>query len=247
MGRILSVCLGGATIALVAAACGSSSSQPSSATVATSPPTTSAHLAVPPAASGTVAALAASSMQVQNSTSGEVTVDWSASTRFVVTTTEAPSAMAIGSCISVVSVGGVARSISVVAAPGATCAAPKRLLRRPRRHSAAARGNFAFLVGTLSAVSAGSLSVNEVAPKTASATVALGATTRVISTAVGSASSLALGDCVLVRGSTNSIGTVAATSVAVSPSVNGNCAAGRRGFGGGFGGAARAGSGAVGA
>ncbi len=55
----------------------------------------------PTGASGSVAALGASSMEVQNATTGQTTVGWTGSTQFSKTVTEAVSSLAAGDCVSV--------------------------------------------------------------------------------------------------------------------------------------------------
>ena len=55
----------------------------------------------PIGASGSVAALSASSMEVQNTSSGQTTVNWSTATTFSKTVTEAVSALAAGDCVTV--------------------------------------------------------------------------------------------------------------------------------------------------
>ena len=257
MKKYLKTLVGAATLAATAAACGSTPSAPTSGAVTSTPkssapkssaPKSSAparRFATPPAAVGLVAAVGPTSIQVQSSTAGEVTVDWSPTTRFQVTTLESPSALAIGTCVSAVVASGAARSVTAIGAPGATCTPPKLRLRRPGAFGGGGSA-FSFVVGTVTGVSSTSLSIKEVSPSSVAATIALASTTRVATSVAGSASNLASGDCVVVRGATNSIGVVAASSIAVSPSVNGTCAQGARRFGGG-GGFGGGGSGALGA
>jgi len=63
-------------------------------------------------ASGTVAALtqATSSMEVQNPTSGQVTVSWTATTTFTQTVTVSASEVAVGSCVTVTSTSSKSKS-----------------------------------------------------------------------------------------------------------------------------------------
>ncbi len=245
MNRYLKALVGAAALAATTAACGSTSSAPTSGAVTTAPKSRASarRPAVLPAASGIVAAVGPTSIQVQNSTTGEVTVDWSSTTRFQVTTMESPSALAVGTCVSAVVAAGVTRAVNVIGAPGATCTVPKRRLRRPRAFAGGSSA-FSFVVGTITGVSSSSLSIKEASPSGVATTIALSSTTRVATSVAGSASNLASGDCVVVRGATNSIGVVAASSIAISPSVNGTCSQRGRGFaGGGF---ASGGSGALG-
>ena len=61
------------------------------AEAATTPPT---------AASGTLAALSGTSLEVQNPTSGQVTVNWSPTTTFSQTVTVPASTLAVGDCVT---------------------------------------------------------------------------------------------------------------------------------------------------
>lgn len=51
-------------------------------------------------ASGNVAALSATSMEVQNASSGQTTVSWTATTQFSKTVTESVSSVAVGDCVT---------------------------------------------------------------------------------------------------------------------------------------------------
>ncbi len=236
------VVLGGATLGL--AACGSSS-QPISAQASASGASTSAastgsskKVPKPPAAAGLVAAVSPTQMQVQSTTSGEVTVTWTSTTKFTVTSLGSISSVANGDCVRVVTLSGTARQIAILGQSGTSCSAlPNAGNFGGRRKNA--RPGFGVIVGTVTSVSSSSISINPVSASGTSTTASLSSTTRVTNTSSGSSSNLADGDCVVVRGSTNSIGTVSATAVAISPSVSGTCvAAGGRGLGGGgFGGA----------
>jgi hypothetical protein len=55
----------------------------------------------PAGASGSVAALQASSMEVQNPTTGQTTVSWTTTTQFSKTVTESVSSLAAGDCVTV--------------------------------------------------------------------------------------------------------------------------------------------------
>jgi hypothetical protein len=55
----------------------------------------------PSGATGSVAALAASSMEVQNPSSGQTTVDWTSTTQFSKTVSESVSGLATGDCVTV--------------------------------------------------------------------------------------------------------------------------------------------------
>lgn len=73
-------------------------------------------------ASGTVAAITGSSMEVQNPTSGQTTVDWTGSTTFDHTVTLTAAALTAGSCATVTgtSSNGTITARSVTIAPAAT-------------------------------------------------------------------------------------------------------------------------------
>lgn len=120
---------------LVAAACGGSgaSNASASASAGTAPTSTvpSATSKRPPGTSGKIAAItaASSSMQVQSPTIGEVTVNWTTSTRFTQTRSLSAGAVAVGDCVAVTGTPGgstsiSARSVSITpAATGGTCKA----------------------------------------------------------------------------------------------------------------------------
>ena len=74
------------TVASIATTAGAASTTPS---------------ARPLGASGSVAALSVSSMEVQNPSSGQTTVNWTTTTAFSKTVTEAVSSLAAGDCVSV--------------------------------------------------------------------------------------------------------------------------------------------------
>ena len=83
----------------------------------------------PIAAIGSVAALSASSMEVQNPTSGQTTVNWTATTTFSKSVTEPASAVAVGDCVTATGLASkkskttiAARSITVsTPSAGASC------------------------------------------------------------------------------------------------------------------------------
>jgi hypothetical protein len=89
--------------AIVLAACGSASSAPT--TSSSAPPTSSTPGATrgggaAPGASGTIASVSGSSMEVQNPTTGQTTVDYSATTAFSQTVPGSAASLTVGSCIS---------------------------------------------------------------------------------------------------------------------------------------------------
>ena len=221
------------------AACGTSS-QPitntaSSASTSSTTGTHSKRASHPPAAAGLVAAVTSSQMQVQSATSGEVTVTWTPTTKFEVTSVGTLSSISAGECVRVVTMYGTARSVIILASAGTSCSSLVG-----QGNSGAKRRNprpgFGAIVGTVTAISGSSISINPITSTGATTTASLDPTTRITQTARGSASNLATGDCVVVAGSTNSIGAVSATNIAISPSVSGTCVTGGRGLGDGAGG-----------
>jgi hypothetical protein len=86
----------------------------------------------PGGATGSVAALNASSMEVQNPASGQTTVNWTSTTQFSKTVSEAVSSLSTGDCVSVTGTQSkkskttiAARSISVsTPAPSGACTGP---------------------------------------------------------------------------------------------------------------------------
>ncbi len=88
------------SVALIAAACSSSPSstanQSGSSSSSTLPPRPTT-----PAASGTVAALTGTSMEVQNPSTGQVTVSWTPTTSFTEILISSASDVAAGDCVTV--------------------------------------------------------------------------------------------------------------------------------------------------
>lgn len=70
------------------------------AAAATAPAGTGAHR-FGPGAFGKVAAIAGTSMEVQSTTTGQTTVDWTSSTTFAQTATVSLSSIAVGDCVTV--------------------------------------------------------------------------------------------------------------------------------------------------
>ena len=95
--------LGAAGVAM--AACGSSPASPpaSSSTPTTSRGSSAGGSTTPrqfPGTSGTIAAINGTSLEVQNPTTGQVTVNYTSTTTFRQTVTASASAVTVGSCIS---------------------------------------------------------------------------------------------------------------------------------------------------
>ncbi|MHB8449328.1 MAG: hypothetical protein ACYDAQ_02500, partial [Mycobacteriales bacterium] len=92
-------------------------------------------------------------------------------------------------------------------------------------------------VGEITKVSGSTLTVQSAR---ASRTVILSASTRILRVQAGTIADIATGDCVVAAGSTNSIGTVTASSLSLTPAGPNGCTARR--FGGGLRGGLRFGS-----
>ena len=102
-------------------------------------------------ASGSVAALSTSSMEVQNPSTGQTTVDWTGTTQFSKTVSEAVSSLAAGDCLSVTGTASKsskttigARSITIFT-PSSTgaCTGPSRAGGR----TSTGAGGFGFRAG----------------------------------------------------------------------------------------------------
>jgi hypothetical protein len=100
------------------------------------------------------------------------------------------------------------------------------------------RGFGAFgAVGTITSVSDGSLVVAERrGNSTQNVTVTWGSSTTFTKLQAGAASDVVVGVCVLAQGKTDDTGALTATTIAVSPAVDGTCTTGFGGRGGGQGG-----------
>lgn len=95
--RRLAMVVATGVLAGMLVACGSSGGSTAGSKAATTTTTTPG----PPGAAGTVAALSASSMEVQNPQSGQVTVNWTSSTAFTRAQTANAAAVAVGDCATV--------------------------------------------------------------------------------------------------------------------------------------------------
>ncbi len=248
------------------AACGAGGS-----TNATGSTTTTTRTAVAPAsrpgASGTLAAISGSTLEVQNPTSGQVTVILTKSTVIRQTVTATAAQVVVGACVS--ATGTTAKSgaitartvtISTPSSSGCTRPGPHEtggtFLRRTTgsTFSAANRSGvsagFGSAFGKVTATARTSFIVRGTrqSATTASTTVDEAASTTYTKLTAGSAATLKVGDCVTAIGSTSSIGAVTARELSVRPAGPGGCTtpafggAGRRDFGGfgGFGGGAGA-------
>jgi hypothetical protein len=247
-------------LGLAVAACGGSSSTSSGAAAPSANP-------VPPGTTGTIAAVAATSIEVQNPRTGQVTVDFSGSTAITRTATASAADLVVGRCVAVspaTATGGGASTGPVAAGtvmisqstgqgcrPGAGMGAGMgaggdgaRPSGAPLPSAANGGGNNAArrargVFGTVSAVSAKGFTVQETS---GSAAVTTSASTTYLKTQSADHSALVVGQCATAIGQADDAGTVTATAISVrAPGPNG-CAAGvggGRAQGGGQGGGQR--------
>ncbi len=228
---VLSVLLGGGVLT----ACGSTTTSTVSTTAPRASSTPKRHLPKI-AASGTIAAvsLSGSSMQVQGTATGETTVDWTSTTKFTQTITISPSGIAAGSCVSAIertprgSSVPVIHSITVTTGKS-TCANPPSVAKKTNRHGSRPHGRskgHRLVRGTATAVSSTSITISESATSKSTAqsvTLPLTKTTHVIAHQSASSTDLISGRCVIVQGSTSSIGVVTARHIGISQPTNGSC------------------------
>src|SRR5664280_2644758 len=95
--------LGAAGVAMAACGSSSASTPASSSTPTTSRGSSASGSTTPrqfPGTSGTIAAINGTSLEVQNPTTGQVTVNYTSTTTFRQTVTASASAVTVGSCIS---------------------------------------------------------------------------------------------------------------------------------------------------
>jgi hypothetical protein len=231
---VLSV-LGAAAMAL--SACSSSAGANSSTTA----PRSSSAPQGRPLASGTIASVAGSSMVVQNPRTGQVTVDWTASTAFNQTVSASGSDLAVGECVQVLAATGSspapARTITITKPVASGCSRPAGSA------GGAGRGfgdggalPFTSVFGTVSALDNGTLTVRGATGtnSTGTTTFSYDSSTTLTKVQSAHASSVATGQCASAFGTSTTSGAVAATSITLRPTGPNGCLGGFRG--GGFGG-----------
>lgn len=253
-------------LALTLAACGGGTNTPSAGGGTTSaPPTRPSGAAAPPGAFGTVAAVAASSVEVQNQQSGQVTVNFTSSTTFTNTVAATLADVTAGECVAVTAPSGGMQATALTAqnvvittpTSSGTCGGgafgggggSQRGTRAPNpsrtpRPSGAngAPGNFGRAIGKVSAVSATGFTVQGVARGSTPATtttVTVNSSTTYTKTQSATSSAMAVGDCVAAVGPSDDTGAVTAKTIAVSKPGKNGCTfgfGGGRGFRGGSGG-----------
>ncbi|HVV14165.1 DUF5666 domain-containing protein [Amycolatopsis sp.] len=238
----------GGALALLLAACGSSGTN--SAAPASQAPASSAARAGGPAASGTVAAVAASSIEVQSTSSGQVTVNFSNTTTFTDRATAALADVTTGSCVSVTGTGTpiTAQSVDITAANGNNCTfggqgggmRPQQggssRPSRPSgssRPSGAANGGGGRAFGKVTAVSGTGFTVQQDNQRTGATTdvqVTVNSTTTYFKNESSNSAALKVGECVSAQGKADDTGAVTAQSIAISQASANGC---DTGFGGG--------------
>lgn len=253
--RTLLVLAGGA-LAVTLAACGSSGTAAPASGQA--PASGSNNATRGPAASGTIAAVAASSIEVQNPSNGQVTVNFSSGTTITDRVSAALSDVVVGSCVAVTGTGTpvAAKTVEITPADNGACA-PGGAGMRPQngtggtRRSGAPRpsgtrapganGQGPATFGKVAAVSGTGFTVerdNRQTGATTSVQVNVDASTTYQKTESANSSALKVGECAIATGQADETGAVTAKTLSLSqPGPNGCQAfgAGRQRNGGGNG------------
>lgn len=252
-------------VALGATACGNAGTTATTpqAAASNSPRPAAGTQANFPGVIGTAAAVSGSSMQVQNPTSGEVTVTFTTATAITETVAVTSNDVTVGSCVAVVgqpsASGSAARSVTATTVTISTpsngsCARagfggfggfgrPRGTFSprpgfTPRPRPTGSRGQFGFggANGKVTSLSASGFVVqgrNPVAGTDTSVTVTTSSATKYLKVVTARPSALKIGECVTAVGQANSIGAVAARSILISQPGPNGCVTG---FGrGGFG------------
>ena len=293
-GRYLLLVTAAVAVAALVAACGGGASGSGGSTSSTSPSSAGSSAAGSgtgsgagfgggPAASGVIAAVQPGNIEVQSSTAGQLTVDFTSTTRITQTVAASLADITVGSCIVAIDAvtTGSSASTSTAASPttitvdpavngsctrtgggggfggtrpsGFPTDRPSGSRSFPTNRpsgSGFSRGNFASAItsGKVTAVSGATITVAAVnfarpsasasvsaSPTTTTKTITVGSSTKITKTAAVTSAALKVGLCASAQGSTDTSGTVAATSIALtSPDSNGSCET--TGFGGRFGG-----------
>jgi hypothetical protein len=248
-------------LALAAAACGGSS------TASTKPPssqsTSTTAPATPPGAFGSVAAVSGSSLEVQNPTTGQVTVNITPTTTFTQTVSGAATDLAPGVCATANAGQGAsvtpgqpftARTVSITqpgpngctfgafggqragnggGAGGGGGAATTAPPNNRNRNGRRLNGAF----GKVASVSLPTFVVQSVARSAANmtTTVTTDSSTMFNKVVTASQSNLAVGQCVAAVGPADQTGAVTANSISIRPPGPNGCFTGLRGGRGGGG------------
>jgi len=203
---------------------------------------------------GSVVSLSGSTL-VLNTSSGDVTVDFSSSTPISQTGTGSVSDIAVGSCITATGSDAagtiVANRVTVSPEVNGSCPATSFAGGNPGgfpggrpdfsfapRPSGGFNFDFASVRGVVTAVSGGVVTVQPTGGSSQGITVP--STASVSTTTAGSVSDLTSGTCVAAIGPKSSSGVVTASSLLIEPAGPSGCFTGGSGFGGfgggGFGG-----------
>jgi hypothetical protein len=254
----LALIAGALAVGLIA--CGGGSTPAASTNSAAPPASKPAGPQTPPGTFGTAAAVSASSLEVQNPSTGQVTVNFSSSTTFSNTVSGTLADVTAGSCVTVSSTATgtsrpapgtpiTARTVTITA-PGANgCTAggfgggggggtrpsgsprPSGSARPSGANGAGNPGGFAF--GSVSAVTSTGFTVHGAARGQTPATdttVTVNSSTTYNKVESATSSALAVGDCVAAIGSTDDTGAVTAKTIDISKPGPNGCT---QGLGGG--------------
>ena len=258
----------GLLAALTACGGGGSASTSASANPSSSPAGAARASGVgqaPAGTSGTVAAVSASNaqvqVQVQNPTDGQVTVNFSATTRFTRTVPATRARVTVGSCVTVTSTNTASPSsvpvtaltaqvVTVTPAAAGSCTAqgagfggfrggaigsPAPGASRSTPSPGARRAGNRVFGKVTSASAAGFVVQGRVGGRNGSAAdvaVTVNPATTYASTAAADKAAVTVGSCLTATGPSDSTGAVTARSVNIRPAGPGGCTVGRR-FGGG--------------
>jgi Domain of unknown function (DUF5666) len=236
-------------LGLALAACGGSSTPDAAPSAANANPG-------PPGATGTIATVAATSFEVQNARSGQVTVDFSGSTTITKTVQGSASDVAVGDCVTVAPdmangnapgtaaepVAAAAVTISPAAAqgcrPGAGFAAGNGrnggggadMGARPsggaQPSAANGAGGGRRGRGTFGTVSAVSANGFTLQETSGTATVTTSSSTMFLKTQTADKAALVVGQCATAVGQADDSGTVTATAISVRAPGPNGCVAG---------------------
>jgi hypothetical protein len=191
---------------------------------------------------------------ILNTQSGDVTVDYTASTTITQTRTGVLADIVDGSCLVATGqkdAGGTLVASSVrLSQPvsGACTLGPGNRVpgngngTGTPRATPAGQPSFAFAAGRVTTVSGTAITLQ---PATGAAqTITVPTTVTVAESSAAAASDLSVGDCIQAAGPKDSSGKVVATGLSIVPAGPSGCFTGGRGFGGGFGGGRGLGAGA---
>ena len=215
----------------------------------------------PAGTSGTVAASSASNAQVQNPTDGQVTVNFTPTTRFTRTVPATRASVTVGTCVSVASTSTAssasvpvtaltARSVTITPAVSGSCTAqaggfggirgggnrgPAPSAGGATPSPGAARAGNRVFGKVTSASAAGFVVQGRLGGRStgtaADVAVTVNPTTTYTSTLAADKSAVTVGSCLTAIGPSDSTGAVTARSVSIRPAGPGGCTFGRR-FGG---------------